>query len=39
MEGGLSGQSMAGLFGQPDYPAQNEISGPKIYPGYWLTPS
>jgi hypothetical protein len=30
---------MAGLSGQPDYPARNEISGPKIRPGYWMTPS
>jgi hypothetical protein len=30
---------MAELSGQPDYPAQNEISGPKIRPGYRLTPS
>jgi hypothetical protein len=29
---------MAGLSGQPEYPAQNEISGPKIRPGYWVTP-
>jgi hypothetical protein len=36
---GLSGQSMAGLSGQPDYPARNEISGPIIHPGYWVTPS
>jgi hypothetical protein len=28
---------MAGLSGQPEYPAQNEISGPKICPGYWMT--
>jgi hypothetical protein len=28
---------MAGLSGQPEYPAWNEISGPNIRPGYWVT--
>jgi hypothetical protein len=39
VSGGLSGQSMAVLSGQPDYLARNEISGPIICPGYWVTPS
>jgi hypothetical protein len=30
---------MAGISGQPDYPARTEMSGPKIRPGYWVTPT
>jgi hypothetical protein len=33
--GGLSGQSMAGLSGWPDYPAPGRIIRPPI----WLTPT
>jgi hypothetical protein len=29
---------MGGLSGQPEYPARNKISGPKIRPGYWVYP-
>jgi hypothetical protein len=38
LEGRIIWPKFGQISGQPEYSARNEISGPKIHPGYWVTP-